>query len=372
MAEVQNSVIGLETIQNFDLKDPRTLKVFTDNLIKPKSFLKDFFFPTTAADMFATESVLIDNMSRGRKAAPFVIKGSKTTDRDTFLTDEYKPARIAPARKLTVDDLKSRGLGECLFNGAKPNERAVRYTVRDLQDLNDQITRREEIMCAETLRTNGCVMVHIGPDGSSDKDTHTIKFYEGDANPQQYTPGKSWSDTSADILGDMNIMRQQVTKTGNKANILLVSPDVGECILMNTEIRERLNNRRYDVGEVSPIELPDGAAEVCKLKIGGAVVTVISYEETYENDDGEDTPYLPAGTAIMTAYNCGRGLYGGVSQLEEGSEDFQYHESRRVPKIIIDRENDEKKLQLVAKPVMVPTSKGAWVSANVVFESTGA
>jgi hypothetical protein len=367
MAAVTDSVIGLETIQNFDLKDPRTLKVFTDNLIKPKSFLKDFFFPTSAADMFATESVLIDNMNRGRKAAPFVIKGSKSTDRDTFLTDEYKPARIAPARKLTVDDLKARGFGEALFNGAKPNERAVRYTVKDLQDLNDQITRREEIMCAEVLRTNGCVMVHIGPDGSSESNEHTIKFYEGDKNPQQYTPGKSWSDPSADILGDMNVMRQTVTKTGNKANILLVSPDVGEFILSNTEIRERLNNRRYDVGQVSPIELPEGAAEICRLKVGASVVTVIAYEETYQNDDGVDTPYLPEGTAIMTAYNCGRGLYGGVTQLEEGSDEFKYHESRRVPKVIVDRENDEKKLQLVARPVMVPVSKGAWISASVVF-----
>jgi hypothetical protein len=366
MGEVQNSFIGLETIQDFNLQDPRTLKVFTDNLIKPKSFLKDFFFPTSAADMFATESVLIDNMTRGRKAAPFVKKGSKITDRDTFLTDEYMPPRIAPARKLTVDDLKKRGFGESLFNGNKPNERAVLYTLKDLQDLNDQITRREEIMCAEVLINNSCVMKHINENGDV-VDTHTIKFYEGEANPQSYAPAKTWSDPTADILGDMAAMRKEVTKTGNRADILLVSPDVAEDILCNTEIRERLNNRRYDVGQVSPVALPEGAVEVCQLKVGGAVVTVVSYEETYQDDEGADVPYLPAGTAIMTAYKCGHGLYGGVAQLEEGSDEFQYHESRRVPKVIVDRENDEKKVQLVAKPIMAPNSKGAWISAKVVF-----
>jgi hypothetical protein len=364
---VQDSFIGLETVENFNLQDPRTLKVFVDNLIKPKSFLKDFFFPTSAADMFAAESVLIDNMNRGRKAAPFVMKGSKVSDRDTFLTDEYKPPRIAPARTLKVDDLKKRGFGESLFNGKKPNERAVLYTLKDLQEMSDEITRREEIMCAETLINNGCVMKHIDAEGGADTQTHTIKFYEGEANPQVYAPAKTWSDPDADIIGDMEAMRRAVTKTGNRADILLVSPDVAEDILRNKEIRERLNNRRYDVGQVSPVALPEGATEICRLKVGSGVVTVISYEETYQNDDGEDVAYLPEGTAIMTAYKCGRGLYGGVVQLEEGSDEFQYYESRRVPKVIVDVKNDEKKTQLVARPVMVPNSKGAWISAKVVF-----
>jgi hypothetical protein len=364
---VQDSLVGLETIQEFNLQDPRTLKVFSDNLIKPKSFLKDFFFPTSAADMFATESVLIDNMKRGRKAAPFVIRGAKVSDRDTFLTDEYKPPRIAPARVLKVDDLKKRGFGESLFNGKKPNERAVLYTLQDLQEMNDEITRREEIMCAETLLNNSCVMKHIDADGGADTETHTIKFFEGEDNPQVYTPAKSWTDTTADILGDIAAMRKAVTKTGNRADVLLVSPDVAEDILSNTEIRERLNNRRYDVGDVAPVALPAGAVEVCRLKVDGAVVTVVSYEETYENDAGDDVAYLPEGTAIMTAYNCGRGLYGGVVQLEEGSDEFQYYESRRVPKVIVDRKTDEKTVQMVARPVMVPAAKGAWVSAKVVL-----
>lgn len=369
MADVakEASFIGLTEIENFDLQDPRTLMFFTENAVKVKSFLKDFFFPTSAADMFATESVLIDDMKKSRKVAPFVKKGSKITDRDTFVTDEYYPPRIAPARILKVEDLKKRGKGESLFNGKKPNERAVIYTLQDLQDMSDEITRREEIMCAETLINNSCVMKHIDAEGGEDTETHTIKFYEGDTNPQSYTPAKSWSDPSADIIGDIAAMRKAVTKHGNRADILLVSPDVAEDILSNTEIRERLNNRRYDVGQVSPVELPAGAVETCRLKVGGAVVTVVSYEETYEGDDGDDVPYLPAGTAIMTAFNCGHGLYGGVVQLEEESKDYQYHESRRVPKVITDVKNDEKITQLVAKPVMVPVAKFAWISANVII-----
>lgn len=364
---VSSSNLDLTKIENFDLHDPRTLKVFADKYVKPKSFLKDFFFPTSAADMFGTETVLIDSLTRGRKAAPFVISGSKTLGRDTFLTDEYRPPRIAPARRMTVDDLKKRGFGEQLFNGDKPNVRASRMTVKDMQELSDMITRREEIMCSEILRTNKCVMVHIDANGGVDTETHTLKFYSGDVNPQQYTPSVSWDDKAADIIGDIYQMRKQVRLTGNVGDVLLVSADVAENIMNNEVILKQLDNRRVEIGKIEPKELPDGATLICSLNVMGATVDVVSYDASYEADDGTDTAYLPAGTAILSAKACGRGLYGGVVQLEHSSNDFQYYEGRRVPKIIKDVEGDEKKLQLVACPIMAPNTKGAWVSANVVF-----
>ncbi len=365
---VTDSQIGITQIENFDLHDPRTLKVFADRYVKPKSFLKDFFFPTTTADMFSTESVLIDSMKRSRKPAPFVISGSKDSSRDGFVTDEYKPPRIAPSRTMRVDDLKKRGFGEQIFNSNdKPNLRAVRMTVQDMNDMSDMITRREEIMCSEVLRTNACVMKHIDANGGADTETHTLKFYSGDANDQVYTPAKSWADASADILGDIYAMRKVIRTAGNPADILLVSADVADAVMKNTEIRSQLDNRRMETGNMKPMELPDGAVKICELNVKGAWVAVIMYDETYEDDDGNDTAYLPEGTAIMTAKACGRGYYGGVIQLEHSSDEFQYYEGRRVPKLIKDVKNDEKKLQLVAKPIMAPVAKMGWIASTVIF-----
>ena len=364
---IKSSQVDLSQIENFDLHDPRTLKVFADKYVKPKSFLKDFFFPTSPADMFSTETVLLDNLTRGRKAAPFVISGSKTLGRDTFLTDEYRPPRIAPARVMTVDDLKKRGFGENLFNGDKPNVRASRMTIKDMQELSDMITRREEMICSEILRTNKCVMVHVDANGGADTETHTLKFYNGDVNPQQYAPATSWDNENADIISDIYQMRKQVRLTGNVGNVLLVSADVAELIMKNKVILEQLDNRRVEIGNINPRELPDGATLICSLNVMGATVDVVSYDASYEAEDGTDTAYLPNGTAILSAKGCGRGLYGGVVQLEHSSNDYQYYEGRRVPKIIKNVEGDEKKLQLVACPIMAPNTKGAWVSANVVF-----
>jgi hypothetical protein len=364
---ITTSQIGITEIENFDLHDPRTLRAFADRYIKPKSFLKDFFFPTTPADMFSTESILLDDMKRGRKMAPFVISGSKDVARNGFVTDEYKPPRIAPSRTTRVDDLKKRGFGEQIFNSnGKPNLRATRMTVQDMSDMSDMITRREEAMCAEVLINNACVMKHIDPN-SDNTETHTLKFYSGEANDQVYTPAKSWGTADADILGDVYAMRKIIREKGNPADILLVSSDVADAIMNNTQIAKQLDNRRIEIGSIKPLELGNGATEICKLNVKGSWVTVVMYDETYENDEGEDTPYLPNGTAILTAKGCGRGYYGGVTQLEHSSDEFQHYEGRRVPKLIKDVNNDEKKLQLVARPIMAPVTKFGWISAKAIF-----
>lgn len=364
---IETSKLGFTEIENFDLQDPRTLRAFADRYVKPKSFLKDFFFPTTPADMFSTESILLDEMKRSRKMAPFVISGSKDVERNGFVTDEYKPPRIAPSRTTKVDDLKKRGFGEQIFNSnGKPNLRAVRMTVQDMTDMSEMITRREEAMCAEVLLTNACVMKHVDP-SSDNTETHTLKFYSGSKNDQVYTPSISWNNENADILGDLYEMRKSIRQKGNPADILLVSSDVADCIMSNKAIREQLDNRRIEIGSIKPLELSDGAVKICDLNVKGAWISVVMYDETYENDEGEDTPYLPNGTAILSAKGCGRGYYGGVTQLEHGSDEFQHYEGRRVPKLIKDVNKDEKKLQLVARPIMAPVTKFGWVSASVIF-----
>ena len=370
MAETttQSSKLGFTEIEKFDLHDPRTLRAFADRYIKPKSFLKDFFFPTTPADMFLTESIMLDELKRSRKMAPFVISGSKDVARNGFVTDEYKPPRIAPSREMKIDDLKKRGWGEQLINSDQtPNTRAVRMTVQDMSDMSDMITRREEAMCAEILMNNGCVMKHIDPENPDNTDTHVLKFYAGEKNDQLYIPSKTWSDPDADILGDIYEMRKLIRQKGNPANILLVSSDVADDIMNNKKIAEQLDNRRIEIGSIKPVELPDGVVKICELNVKGAWITVIMYDETYEDDDGNDVAYLPVGTAILTAKGCGRGYYGGVTQLEHGSDEFKHYEGRRVPKLIKDVKKDEKKLQLVARPLLAPVAKFGWIYAKVTF-----
>jgi hypothetical protein len=364
---VSDMSLALTTMTNFDLQETRTLKKFLERYIKPTSFLKDFFFPTRPEDIFKTEKILMDYIKRGKKAAPFVISGAVYNARDGFTTDEYAPSRICTGRETTAAQLKKRGFGEAVFSEMSEAARAVLLDILDFQELSDMITRREEIMCSEVLRTNGCVMRHIDITDALSPQVHTLKFYTEASNPQAYTPAKTWTDPTADILGDLRLMRAPVTRAGNPANIALMSPDVAECILDNTKIKTLLENRRMEFGAIAPKELPAGTSHWGVLNIGGAMIDLISYDKTYEDDSGVDTPYLPAGTVVVTGQNCGRGMYGAVTQIEETDREYHTYEGIRVPKRLTDATADSKKLFLTAKPLFVPVTKGAWTAADVIF-----
>lgn len=350
---------------DLDLTKTHTLLAAYEAIPKIPAFLKDRYFPTNAmTDVFNTDDVLVDYRDGSKKAAPFVVPtvGGKIIDRSAFTTDRYTPPLIAPQRTLSIDDLKKRGFGEAIFNNVAPADREALITLRDLRELDEMTTRREEIMAAETLINSKCVMKQW--DGSNYDTTETIQFYSGGSNPYQYTPAKGWDTSEGVILQDLNQMVLMLTRKGLPAEELVVSGDVADAIINNTAIQKLLDNNRMNLGGIAPLELPEGAAHIGTLNVFGKMIKIISYVETYENDEGTVTPYIPDGTVILTAPGAGRGLYGAVTQLEYDGAFYSYT-GRRVPKYLPDPKTNVRTMTLSSCPILIPKNKGAWISAKV-------
>nr|DAK04130.1 MAG TPA: major capsid protein [Caudoviricetes sp.] len=350
---------------DLDLTKTHTLLAAYEAIPKVPAFLKDRYFPTNAmTDVFNTDDVLVDYRDGSKKAAPFVVPtvGGKIIDRSAFTTDRYTPPLIAPQRTLSIDDLKKRGFGEAIFNNVAPADREALITLRDLRELDEMTTRREEIMAAETLINSKCVMKQW--DGSNYDTTETIQFYSGGSNPYQYTPAKGWDTSEGVILQDLNQMVLMLTRKGLPAEELVVSGDVADAIINNTAIQKLLDNNRMNLGGIAPLELPEGAAHIGTLNVFGKMIKIISYVETYENDEGTVTPYIPDGTVILTAPGAGRGLYGAVTQLEYDGAFYSYT-GRRVPKYLPDPKTNVRTMTLSSCPILIPKNKGAWISAKV-------
>lgn len=358
-----------------DLTKTHTLLAAYEALPPVTSFLKDRYFPTNAmTDIFNTEDVLVDYKDGVKKVAPFVAEsvGGMIIARTGFTTDKFEPPLIAPARSLTIDDLRKRGFGEAIFNGLSPAQRETMITLRDLQELDAMTTRREEIMAAETMINSKCVMKHITNVSSPETSPQekTIVFYSGGTNPNVYTPTVGWDASGAKILDDLNAMVQMLTSKGLPAEDLIVSGDVASAIINDATLQKLLDVNRMNLGGVAPLELPAGAAHIGTLNVYGKMIKIISYTETYEDDEGTVTPYIPAGTVILTAPACGRGLYGCVTQLEMDGEFYSYP-GRRVPLYRADFSANTRKLVLSSRPVLIPKVKGCWVSAKVTGLGVG-
>lgn len=334
----------------------------------PTTFLRDRYFPTNpATDMFASEDVLIEYKDGNRKVAPFVSprKGGITIHRDGSYMVRYTPPFVAPRRTLTIDEIKRRGFGEALLSTVTPAQREQLMVMQDMEDLDQLITRREEVMAAEILTTNKCIVKEYADDLKTVVDENEIKFYEGTDNPATYVPTVKWGEEGANIIEDIDAMRKILTKKGYPATEMLVAPDVADIILNDEKIQKLLDIRNYNIGSIAPMELPNGVTRICVLNVKGADVTILSYAETYENEEGVDTPYIPAGTVVVTAPAVGRTMYGAITQMEQQDNLFHTYTGKRIPKYIADPKGNTREITLSSAPLLVPNKRNSFISAKV-------
>ena len=117
------------------------------------TWLRDTFFPRV--ETYVTEDVVVEYSKGGSVVAPFVAPnvGGINVARDGFFSKRYTTPRIAPMRPLSPDILKNRLQGESVHSKQTPEDRARKILAKDAQQLDEQISRREEVMAAQTLTT---------------------------------------------------------------------------------------------------------------------------------------------------------------------------------------------------------------------------
>lgn len=351
-----------------DIFATHTMLAAVEQINPLNTFLRDRYFPTNdSTDVFSTDDVLVEYRDGKKKLAPFVAprKGGVTILREGYRMERYTPPYIAPKRPMTADDLNKKGFGEALFSKLTPAQRQGALMMKDFEELDTMITRREEAMAAETLLTNGCVMHHIIDDKGTTEDKE-IRFYEGATNPAQYTPDTDWDETAAEILDDIFAACEMLTKKGLGASDLIVSATVGSALLKNDRILKLLDNRNINVGGVDPATLPKGVTKIARLNANGHVVDVLQYTEEYTNDNDASVPYITAGKAIVTAPGCGRTIYGAVTQVEQSDGLFHTYTGKRVPKYYSDAKGNTRELYLTSCPLCIPNHKNAWIVINAI------
>ena len=348
--------------------DTHYLLAAMKQLTPAKSFLRDRYFPTNpATDLFTTDDGLIEYKDGNKKVAPFVSprKGGITITRDGSYMVRYTPPFVAPRRTLTIDDLKKRGFGEALLSEMTPEERESVLMLQDIDELGEMITRREEVMAAEILTTNKCVMKHYADDLKTVVDEKEIKFFDEETNPYSYTPAIKWGTAGAKIYDDINAMIKMLTAKGMPAKEMLVSSDVAAIIMSDEEILMKLDIRNVHIGSIKPEELPDGVTLLCTLNVYGKNIDILVYDETYENEEGVDTPFIPAGTVVLTAPAVGRTMYGAITQLEQADGSFHTHKGSRVPKYLSDAVGNTRTVTVSSAPLPIPNRRGSWIVSKV-------
>lgn len=354
-----------EPVLNFF--DNYTMAAIVDEIVPQQLFFRDRYFPTGAGDIFASDKVLTEYRKGDRKMACFVAPraGDIPVDRVGYAIHEYQPAYIAPSRLLTLDDLTKRGFGEALYPGSTPAERAARLQLADMTDLDRRIARREEWMAVQTMINNACTMQEYVDKDTVGEQLH-VQFFDT-ASEHTYAVATKWNATGGDFFGDVRAMCKLLTKRGLPAADLIVGPDTADAILDDQKVRDLLDkNSGIIVGEIKQAVAYPGVVRMGVLNFGGFNLTLWCVDETYENDEGTETPYFPADAAMVTAPECGHLMYGQITQIPYGSENFVTFTGRRVPKFVVDQDRDLRKLRLGARPLAAPKNYCPYIYAAEV------
>ena len=343
--------------------EPRTIGRIVEKLPPVRTFFRDTFF--RREETFNTESVDVDFVKGTRKVAPFVhrIIGGKTVPNTGYETKTYKPPLVAPDKITTVDDLLKRRPGESLVSGRSPAERAVLKMSDDFRELRDMISRREELMCVQSIFTGKIPIIGEGLN-------EVIDF--GFTNTEVISAAtKKWSNAGSDPIGDLKRWHKQVQKTGfTNCNACVMADDVATAFVGHEKVQKVLDVRNYNLAVIQPRQLPNGVTYVGTIHELG--MDVYTYNEWYLDDwtdpeTLEEKPLVPDGMLAMLSTNANYSMYyGAITLIDEGTKEFKTVEGKYVPDTWVKRKPARRFLQLQSAPLSVPHDVDSWFTAKVL------
>lgn len=340
-----------------DVFETRTMLSMLEQLYPPKTFLLDTFF--SAVELSNTEHIDIDIFKGKRRLAPFVRYESQAKDveRVGFIKNSFKPPYIKIKMRSTAADLISRMPGQTIYQGiSSPAERGAQLMAKDLAEMQDMITRREEWMAAQELETGKVAIAGEGYDAEVD-------FQMPGAHQVLLIGPELWTDAASSPIDDLREWFDLIGKdSGLNADTIVLGSSAAAAFLNNAAVQKTLDNRRIEVGQIDPKTLPSGAVFMGTLK--DPPCDIYRYNEYYfDEGTGTNKPMVPVDKIFMGSTKARTARhYGLIRDLEAEIQ----ASVRWFPKSWIEKDPSVRWVMLQSAPLVCMHQPDAFLSAKVV------
>lgn len=329
-----------------DMFSTRTmLGMITEGERKSRNFFRDRYFKNRPT--FNTEKVDIDIVGiNNRKLAPFVHPkiGGVAVDRTGFRTESYTAPEISPMRVTTAEDMLKRSPGETIYSTKSPQQRAAEQLGKDLAELDEMISRREEVMCREailegkvTIKGEGYdEVLNYWPEAEADKPTAELV-----------------ADNAVEIMkGFRTIRRNMIQKAGFVPTEVICGNTAMDTIIEKLIDAKALDTRRVDMGQIDPKALPDGVTYWGYLK--DSALDLYTYDDWYYDDEAKaEVPMMPENKILMAAPGGGTTLAYGITSII-GADTVTFHEGARIPNSWVQKANPAGRVvQIKSRPLPI-------------------
>jgi hypothetical protein len=328
-----------------------------------RTFFRSTFF--RHEETFVTKNVDVDFVKGTRKVAPFVSRliGGKIVPNTGYSTKTYTPPLVAPEKVTTVDDLLQRQPGENPYSGRTPAERAVVKMAQDFTELRDQIARREELMCCQSIFTGTIPVIGDGVNeiidfGFTNKETIT-------------TATKKWTNAASDPIEDLKRWHETVQKTGFvNCDMCVMGSDVAKAFINHEKVMKQLDVKNYNLAVIQPKQLPNGVTYIGTIHEIG--LDIYKYNEWYLDDwtvpeTPEEKPLVPVDTLALLSSTANYSMYyGAITLIDEATGNFRTVEGKYVADTWAKRKPARRFLNLSSAPLCVPHDVDSWFVAKPI------
>lgn len=324
------------------------------------TFLKNLFF--SKEKTFETHKIDIDIKKGTRKVAPFISRviGGKIIPNTGYQTNTYEPPLVAPEKVTTCGDLLARLPGETIYGGSTPEEKAAKKMVEDLTELEDIITRREEVMVSQ-LVTTGTIIVK--GEGVNDSISFGLN--------KETLSTKKWGTSSADIYGDLDRWRKAVAAKGFVTpDTVVMGAKAAAAFIQDEKILKLFDNNRINVGTIVPKAAIAGASYIGRIT--ALSLDIYSYDAVYLDDwttpgTETETKFIPENAVVIGCSETNNAMYyAGLDFADPETKKISIVEAKRLADAYVERKPPRRFLTLQSAPLPVATEIDTLFCATVM------
>lgn len=293
------------------------LQVYIQNAMPTTGFFTGMF-QVRPGNIYDSEEVEIDIQRFGEDVAVVVhdiSAGYRMNSTDLFTNKAFKPPVYKEAFTVNAFSLIKRQAGQNPFANPAFRANLTNKIFTGMAAVDAKIRRAIELQASQVLQTGKVTLT----------DLNGAAAYALDYKPKAThfpTAAVAWNAASADPLGDLKSLCDVIRNDGQaRADQVIMGSDAIDAFLANEDVQKVFDNRRIDMGMISPVPNrgQDAAQYRGTIDVGSYKLDLWTYGGVYKDPQTNAiTEFLDPAKVIVRASN-GRldGTFGAIPNIGE-------------------------------------------------------
>jgi hypothetical protein len=344
---------------SIDIFNTHVLSKVVEKLERPSSFLLDVFFGQEQTE--DSEEIHFDIDKSKPKLTPFVspLVAGKVVDDVGFTTKSFKPAYAKDKRRFDPNRPFKRSIGEKIGGTLSPQQRLEANINRTLSKQLENLTRREEVMASEALRT-GRITV-----SGDEYPTVVVDFQRDPSLTVALAGGSRWGETGVNALDNLEDWVARIQeKSGAVGRTVIMDALAWRVFKADPKVEKLLDIRRLrDAADLALGPIAFGQNNDLARYVGTiGDLDFWVYNDRYVDDNDAVQKLLPDYTVLIGSPTQleGTRCYGAIQDEKAG-----YRAQRFFSKSWLEEDPAVRWLLLQSAPLIVPYRPNASFCATV-------